>query len=238
MYGKIFDSIYDGTLADNWQALITFQQLIVLCDADGIIDMTPTAISRRTGIPIEHIEAGLKTLESPDPYSRTEGNEGRRIQLLDEHRPWGWYIVNHKKYKALQDADTIREQNRLRKQRQRERSKESQTVTDSHASSRHTDTDTDTLKDLGQNKFDQFWEVYPKKRKKKESKEVWKKKKLEGIAEKIITDVTNRKKHDQRWLEDFIPDPTTYLRGERWDDEIQTRLDNVHELESHAAGAV
>ncbi len=113
MYGKIFESIYNGTLADNWQALITFQQMIVLCDVDGTIDMTPAAISRRTGIPIEHIEDGIKVLESPDPCSRTKGEEGRRITRIDEHREWGWYIVNHQKYKTLQ-TQIAREQNRLK----------------------------------------------------------------------------------------------------------------------------
>lgn len=121
MYGKIFDTIYDGTLAEDWRALITFQQMIVLCDADGTIDMTPAAISRRTGIPIEHIKAGIEILENPDPYSRTEGEDGRRIRRLDPHRPWGWYLVNHEKYKALQDAETVRAQNRERKRRQRMR---------------------------------------------------------------------------------------------------------------------
>ncbi len=157
MYGKIFDSMYDGTLADDWRALITFQQMIVLCDADGIIDMTPSAIARRTGIPVEHIKAGVEILENPDPYSRTPDDEGRRIQRMDESKPWGWYIVNHNKYKALQDADTVREQNRLRKQKQRKKQKThsdspgpSQVVTACHGPSRHTDTNTDT--DIG-NKY-------------------------------------------------------------------------------------
>lgn len=162
MYGKIFDSMYDGTLADDWRALITFQQLIVLCDADGVIDMTPTAISRRTGIPIEHIKAGLEVLENPDPYSRTPDEEGRRIKLLDEGRPWGWYLVNHTYYKNLKDQDEVRAENRERKRRQRERERENREnpsenndvtsrdtegkpVTESGCpqKSRHTDTDTD-----------------------------------------------------------------------------------------------
>ena len=88
MYGKIFKSIYDGTLADHWQALITFQQMIVLCDSEGIIDMTPAAISRRTGIPLEHIDEGIKFLEKPDPHSKTTDEDGRRIVLIDDHRPW------------------------------------------------------------------------------------------------------------------------------------------------------
>ncbi len=154
MYGKIFDLMYDSTLADDWRALITFQQMIVLCDADGTIDMTPHSISRRTGIPIEHIEEGLKILEAPDPHSRTPDRDGRRIERLDNHRPWGWSIVNHAYYRALQDAESVREQNRIRKQRQREREKaeggcNDKGVTnrdkcDSHAKSRQTDTDTDS----------------------------------------------------------------------------------------------
>jgi hypothetical protein len=101
MYGKIFEMIYDGTLSENWQALITFQQMIVLCDSDGNIDMTPSAISRRTGIPLEHIETGIEFLERVDPYSRTPDEDGRRIIRLDEHRNWGWKIVNHKFYRGL-----------------------------------------------------------------------------------------------------------------------------------------
>lgn len=108
MFGKIFSSIYDGTLADNWQALITFQQMIVLCDQDGVLDMTPEAISRRTGIPLEHIKAGIAVLESPDLQSRTKGEEGRRIVPIDD-RGWGWLIVNHQKYRDLRNSQDRRE---------------------------------------------------------------------------------------------------------------------------------
>jgi len=101
MYGKIFDSMYDGTIAANWKALVTFQQMIVLCGADGVIDMTPPALSRRTGIPLEIIEEGIEVLANPDPYSRSQVEDGRRIVLIDENRPWGWIIVNHKHYRDL-----------------------------------------------------------------------------------------------------------------------------------------
>jgi len=145
MYGKLFDSMYDGTLVEDWRALITFQQLIILCDADGTVDMTPSSISRRTGIPIEHIKAGLTILENPDPYSRTPTEEGRRIALIDAHRPWGWYIVNHSKYKGLIDADTVRAQTRARVKKHRDSKKGvTEEVTDCNAEKRHTDTNTNT----------------------------------------------------------------------------------------------
>jgi hypothetical protein len=103
MYAKIFAQIYDGTLCTNgpWQALVTFQQLLILADQDGTVDMTVSAISRRTTIPIEIIEAGIKELMKPDPESRTPTEDGRRIVPLTAERHWGWRIVNYLHYRQL-----------------------------------------------------------------------------------------------------------------------------------------
>lgn len=101
MYGKIFDSMYEGTLYGHWQAIVTLQQMLVLCNSDGVIDMTPQAISARTSIPLEIITKGIEVLAAPDPYSRTPGEDGKRILCLDEHRPWGWSIVNYRKYQQI-----------------------------------------------------------------------------------------------------------------------------------------
>lgn len=237
MYGKIFDSIYDGTLAEDWRALITFQQMIVLCDADGVIDMTPSAISRRTGIPIEHIKAGIQILESPDPYTRTEGEEGRRIKLLEDHRPWGWYVVNHEKYKSLQDADTVRAQNRERKRRQREKAgsshASSRDVTDGHASSRHTNTDTDT--DINKSKalsastdarFQFFYAAYPLKKAKASAEKAFRKINpddalLQTMLEAIEAQAIERELNNAAG--EFNPKwkyPATWLNSKSWEDEV------------------
>lgn len=135
IYGKIFDSIYDGTLRANWQGLITFQQLIILADKDGIIDMTPHALHGRTGIPLEIIEAGLDHLSKPDPYSRSNTEEGRRIVLIDDHRPWGWRLVNHAYYNKLRSAEEKRIADRERMSEKREKSKVSRIVAESRGES-------------------------------------------------------------------------------------------------------
>ena len=145
MYGKLFESIYDGTLVEDWRALVTFQQMIILCDQDGILDMTPSAISRRTGIPLEIIKDGVKILESNDDHSRTPDEKGRRIVRLDDHREWGWRIVNHKHYRDLRTANDKRTymRNYMRKQRAEEKlTKTNKTLHVSNVS--HTDTNTDT----------------------------------------------------------------------------------------------
>jgi len=223
MYGKIFDSMYDGTISANWQGLVTFQQLIVLCDADGVIDMTPPALSRRTGIPLEIIEKGIEYLEAPDPYSRTQGHDGARIVRLDEHRPWGWFIVNHSKYKSLQDKDHIRAENRKRKQKQRAR--EAQNVTNGHVRSRHTDTNTNKEKDIYAQTpgFCAWWEVYPRKKDKFKAHEIWQRKNLESRSDELIVKL----KEQMNDCESFNRDMTkiaygkTYLYNNRFDDPIE-----------------
>lgn len=110
MYGKIFKQIYKGTLAmvGPWEALVTFQQMIILADQDGVVDMTPDALSRETTIPLEIITKGLEALSQPDPESRTPDEEGRRIVLLSDSRSWGWRIVNYDHYRKLQTDEERR----------------------------------------------------------------------------------------------------------------------------------
>ena len=121
MYGKLFTQMYDGTLATKvpWQALVTFQQLIILADKHGIVDMTEEAIARRTTIPLQIIEEGLQTLAEPDPDSRSPDEQGRCITLLSDSRPWGWRIVNYDHYRKIRSEEERREYHKqyMRKRR-------------------------------------------------------------------------------------------------------------------------
>ena len=114
MYGKIFESMYDGTLGEHWEALVTFQQLIVLADINGDVDMTINAIHRRTSIPKEILEAGIEYLMQDDPDSRTPAENGKRIVPVDADRTWGWRIINYKYYAKLASYEDKKEKERLR----------------------------------------------------------------------------------------------------------------------------
>lgn len=118
-YAKVFSSIYDGSLRGNWKALVTFQQLLVLKDRDGVVDMTPHSISHRTGIPLRIILEGLGVLEAPDPDSRSKAEDGRRIVRLDPAREWGWRIVNAERYRNEGRVTEARERTRERVRRHR-----------------------------------------------------------------------------------------------------------------------
>lgn len=73
----------------------------------------------------------------------------------------------------------------------------------------------------GATRFGDWWETYPKKRGKRDSLKIWKTRHLDDKADTLIADTTRRRKEDRRWLDGYAPDPATYLRGARWEDEIQ-----------------
>lgn len=112
MFGKIFTQIFDSSLADNPQTRWVFMDLLVLADQNGVVDMTREAISRRTNVPIKTVRAAIDQLESADPRSRSNDFNGIRIKRLDEHRDWGWVIVNYQKYRSIANAEAYREVNR------------------------------------------------------------------------------------------------------------------------------
>ena len=176
MYGKLFEQMYDGTLSADWKAMVTFQQMIILANEDVVIDITPPALARKTGIPIDIIEHGVEKLEQPDKYSRSQDQKGRRIIRLDDHRPWGWFIVNYKRYR-----DMVRREDKKRADRERIAAKrngskindvaECRTQSQPVAEVAHTHTDTDT--DINTDKsttapavpaeFSEFKKAYPER---------------------------------------------------------------------------
>jgi len=103
MFAKIFDQIYDSSIADNWKTRVVFQDMLVLCDSDGVIDKTAEAIARRTRLPLRMVKDAIAELEAPDVRSRCHEKEGRRLIRIDPHRDWGWHIVNYERYRNTHD---------------------------------------------------------------------------------------------------------------------------------------
>jgi hypothetical protein len=112
VYVKLFASIYQGTLRGNSHGLLVFTNLLAHSTAEGIADIHPRAIAEETGLTVDQVRAALDVLESPDYESRSPEEQGRRIVRTDEHRAWGWRIVNYVKYRNIKNEADRREQNR------------------------------------------------------------------------------------------------------------------------------
>lgn len=78
--------------------------------------------------------------------------------------------------------------------------------------------------------FDQFWAVWPKRVAKADARKAWKQ--TEDVRPPIDELIKIVKAHcmTDKWMKDdgeFIPHPATWLRGERWEDELKVKLPDV-----------
>ena len=119
MYGKIFESLWDGSMRGKSDLILVFINCITHANEDGIVDRHWQAISDETGIPLDRVKAAILELEAPDTESRTPTEDGRRMIRLDEHRGWGWQLVNHAHYRRMRKAEDRRDYMRdlMRKKR-------------------------------------------------------------------------------------------------------------------------
>jgi uncharacterized protein YdaU (DUF1376 family) len=70
--------------------------------------------------------------------------------------------------------------------------------------------------------FERFWQVWPvsqRKVAKAKCLDIWKRRKLSEVGEKIVAHVAAMKTTKQ-WLDGFEPAPVTYLNQSRWQDEM------------------
>ncbi|MBU6231548.1 hypothetical protein KGP36_02670 [Patescibacteria group bacterium] len=120
-YAKIFESLFDGSLRGMSDPILVFVNILTHA-RNGIADIHFKKISDETGVPIDRVKSACSLLEQPDPDSRTPDEEGRRIVRLDDHRDWGWRVVNARKYRFLggQD-DRTKELTRIRVEEYRKR---------------------------------------------------------------------------------------------------------------------
>jgi 2'-5' RNA ligase len=78
--------------------------------------------------------------------------------------------------------------------------------------------------------FQEFWNVWPKRCAKADARKAWAQTK---DIRPELTNLLNAVKaacKTESWMKDggkYIPHPATWLRGERWDDELEVKLPNV-----------
>lgn len=73
------------------------------------------------------------------------------------------------------------------------------------------------------NRFDEFWSIYPKKVSKQAALKAWNHLKPSNELIETILDDVRMRSNSQSWTKDngqFIPYPSTYLNGHRWEDAI------------------
>lgn len=152
-YTKLFNSILASTIwREDDKTRIVWITLLAMSDKNGVAECSLPGLADLARVSIEDCKKAIGNLSSPDEYSRTTDNEGRRIEKVDG----GWAILNHAKYRSKMSADERREYNRVKQKefrqknpstRRKQKSKMSMTVNDSQrmsALSAHTEAKADT----------------------------------------------------------------------------------------------
>lgn len=75
--------------------------------------------------------------------------------------------------------------------------------------------------------FEEFWKVYPKKQDKQNALRAWKKLKPDAETQRKIMAAVRSQRDSPQWNKDggqYIPLPSTWLNGRRWEDQAVTGL--------------
>jgi hypothetical protein len=131
-YVKLFGSILTSTIwRESPQTRVLWITMLALADRDGVVEASVPGLADLARLSVEDCRRALEVLEGPDPDSRTQIRDGRRIQRVQG----GWQVVNYEAYRDRQTAEDVREKARLRQQRKRQRdaSRSSRSVTPSEA---------------------------------------------------------------------------------------------------------
>lgn len=117
-FTKLFNSIITSTVwQEDAETKVVWITLMALADANGETDTTIPGLARLSGVSIKKCEAALLKFQEPDPYSRSQEFEGRRIIKTTN----GWRLLNYTKYREMRDIAVRQEQNRLAQKRFRDK---------------------------------------------------------------------------------------------------------------------
>jgi len=117
-YTKLWSEILDSTVWETSKHVrLVWITMLAMADKDGVVSASIPGLARRAIVTLEECEEALQAFQSPDRYSRTKANEGRRIEEVDG----GWHLLNHRAYRDRLSKEHKREQGRKRTAKCREK---------------------------------------------------------------------------------------------------------------------
>jgi hypothetical protein len=148
-YTKLFSSIITSTIwSEPKETKILWITMLAAANKDGIVEGSVPGLACIARLSTDETARALLALESPDEWSRTKTNQGKRIKTIEG----GWQLLNHSKYRALMSAEDRREYLRKKQAEHRakipvkKRQQMSTNVTSTSTRSTHSEADTEALK--------------------------------------------------------------------------------------------
>ena len=118
MYGKHFESMYDGSMYGAGIAVFAVWGYVIAHTRRSRVELNPRKLSDTLGGTQEEIVAAIEFLMAPDPNSRHKEREGRRLIKEGEFQ---YFVPAWEDYQTIRNEDGRREYNRLAQQRSRQK---------------------------------------------------------------------------------------------------------------------
>lgn len=108
-FTKLFSSLTDSTVwCEPDRVRLVWITMLAMADRKGRIWASVPGLANRARVPVEDAELAIERFSSPDKHSRTPDHDGRRVEKIDG----GWRLLNYEKYRAIRDAESVRESKR------------------------------------------------------------------------------------------------------------------------------
>ena len=107
MYGKIFESLYDGSMVGAGPTVFAvWGYCIAKADRGGVVNLNPVLLAPIIGTSRVDIERAIEYLERPDPNSKNPDHEGRRLLNMSG---FAYFVVSHAVYRGMNNGEDRRE---------------------------------------------------------------------------------------------------------------------------------
>lgn len=112
MYVKLFGSILDSSVwSCDSDTRIVWVTLLAMADHEGMIRASLSGIARRAVVSEPAAEKALAIFTAPDPDSKNQDHDGRRIERVNG----GWFLHNYKEYREIRTTDQLANAERQRR---------------------------------------------------------------------------------------------------------------------------
>lgn len=119
-FNKTMHSMLDSTIwLENSDTRVVWVTMLLMANKDGEVYGALPGLAKRANVPIDVCEEALVRLSSPDKYSRTKTDGGKRVREIDG----GWLIINYTKYRGETTEEKRKRWSRDTSQRYREKQK-------------------------------------------------------------------------------------------------------------------
>ncbi len=124
-FTKLFSSITTSTIwQEDAETKVVWITMLALADQTGYIDATLPGLANIANVSMKKCEEAIKKFLSPDKYSRSQENEGRRIETVGG----SFRFLNYAAYREKRDPNKRKEQIRAAQETYRAKNKDNKPI--------------------------------------------------------------------------------------------------------------